>query len=57
MHYKIIDKLKKVGATSMAKAVTVEEAELSFQEQNWLNYFAGAFLGAIKKTEDQRYYV
>ncbi len=41
----------------MAKAVTVEEAELSFQEQNWLNYFAGAFLGTIKKTENQRYYI
>jgi len=27
------------------------------QEQAWLNFFAGAFLGKIKKTEDHRYYV
>jgi len=35
----------------------IEEAELDLQEQQWLNYFAGAFLGEIKKTEDKRYYV
>lgn len=57
MHHRIITKIKKAGATSRDKAVTIEEAELDFQEQNWLNYFAGTFLGKIKKTEDERYYV
>ncbi|MFB0523852.1 MAG: hypothetical protein ACETV1_08890, partial [Candidatus Bathyarchaeia archaeon] len=23
----------------------------------WLNYFAGSFLGTIKKTKDNRYYI
>ena len=57
MRYKIISKLKKARATSKEKAVTVEKAELGLQEQKWLNYFAGAFLGRIKKTEDKRYYI
>jgi hypothetical protein len=37
--------------------VTIGEAELDFQEQMWLDYFAGVFLGRIKKTENQRYYI
>jgi len=57
MHYRIISKIEKAGATSIEKAVTIEEAGLNVQEQQWLNYFAGAFLGKIKKTEDKRYYV
>jgi len=57
MHCRIVSKLEKAGATSMEKAVTVEEAGLDFQEQNWLEYFAGVFLEIIKKTEDQRYYI
>ncbi len=57
MRYKIIFKIEKAGATSKEKAVTVEEAELGFQEQKWLSYFAGTFLGRIKKTEDKRYYI
>jgi len=57
MRYKISLKLKNVGATSKEKAVTIEEAELNLQEQQWLPYFAGAFLGEIKKTKDKRYYV
>jgi len=57
MHYRIISKIEKAGATSIEKAVTTEEAGLNMQEQQWLNYFAGAFLGKIKKTEDKRYYV
>jgi hypothetical protein len=57
MRYKIISKLKKAKATSKEKAVTVEEAELGLQEQKWLDYFAGAFLGKIKKTEDKRFYI
>jgi len=57
MHYRIVSKIEKVGATSIEKAVTVEEAGLDVQEQQWLSYFAGAFLGKIKKTKDQRYYI
>ena len=45
------------GATIKEKAVTIEEAELDLQEQQWLGYFAGAFLGEVKKTEDKRYFV
>jgi hypothetical protein len=57
MHQKIIHKFEKVGATSIEKAVTFEEADLDLQEQYWLSYFAGIFLGRIKKTEDHRYYL
>jgi len=57
MHYRIISKIEKAGATSIEKAVTIEEAGLDMQEKQWLNYFAGTFLDRIKKTEDKRYYV
>jgi len=57
MKQRIIHKLEKAGATSKEKAVTVEEAKLNLLEQYWLNYFAGSFLGSIKKTRDHRYYL
>ena len=57
MQYRIIHKFEKAGATSKEKAVTVEEADLDLQEQQWLNYFTGVFLGGIRKTKDKRYYV
>ena len=57
MHYKILNKLRKAGAVSEDSAVTIGEADLDYQEQMWLDYFAGVFLGKIKKTEDRRYYV
>jgi hypothetical protein len=57
MHYKILHKLRKAGAISKDSAVTSGEAELDRQEQMWLDYFAGAFLGRIKKTQDHRYYI
>ena len=57
MHYRIISRLKDVGATSKEEAVTAAEAGLDVQEQQLLKYFAGAFLGRIKKTKDRRYYV
>jgi len=57
MLYRISSKIEKAGATSIAKAVTIEEAGLDVQEQQWLSYFAGVFLGKIKKTKDQRYYI
>ena len=54
---KLVRKFEKAGATSKEKAVTFEEAKLDMSEEYWLGYFAGAFLGKIKKTEDQRYYI
>jgi len=57
MRQRIVSKLKKAGATSIQKAVTIEEAKLDLQEQLWLDYFAGVFLGKVKKTKDQRYHV
>ena len=57
MHQKIIHKFRKVGATSEERAVTFQEADLNLQEQYWLDYFAGVFLGRIKKTGDNRYYI
>jgi len=53
----LIRKFKQAGATSEEKAVTFEEANLDLSEQYWLPYFAGTFLGRIKKTRDQRYYL
>jgi len=57
MHQRIIHKFEKAGATSKERAVTFEEADLDLPEQYWLSYFAGIFLGRIKKTEDHRYYI
>ena len=54
---RLVRKFEKAGATSMEKAVTFEEANLDVQEQRWLDYFAGSFLGSIKKTKDHRYYI
>jgi hypothetical protein len=54
---KLIRKLEKAGATSFEKAVSFEEANLNQQEQCWLNYFAGSFLGNIKKTKNHLYYI
>ena len=57
MHYKILHKLRKAGAVTKDSAVTIGEAELNREEQMWLDYFAGSFLGRIKKTQDHRYYI
>jgi hypothetical protein len=57
MQQRIIHKFGKAGANSQEKAVTIEEADLNVPEQYWLNYFAGTFLGRIKKTDDHRYYI
>ena len=54
---RLMRKFEKAGATSEQKAVTFVEAKLDLQEQYWLDYFAGAFLGKIKKTRDKRYYL
>jgi hypothetical protein len=57
VHQRLIHKFRKAGATSEEKAVTYDEANLDLQEQYWLPYFAGTFLGKIKRTKDHRYYV
>jgi len=57
MRQRLIRKFKQAGASSEEKAVTFIEADLDFQEQCWLEYFAGSFLGSIKKTKDHRYYL
>ena len=53
----IIAKLITIDATSREKAVTMQEALLDKQEQNWLNYIAGGLFSKVKKTEDKRYYI
>lgn len=57
MEQKLVRKLEKAGATSIEKAVTFMDAKLDYQEQHWLEYFAGAFLGRIKKTRNHMYYL
>jgi hypothetical protein len=57
MKQRIVRKFEKAGAVSMEKAVTIEEAKLDEQEQYWLDYFAGSFLGQIKKTKQHLYYI
>jgi len=57
MEYRLVRKFEKAGATSKERAVTFEEAKLNIEEQYWLDYFAGVFLGKIKKTENHLYYI
>ena len=57
MQNRLVRKFEKVGALSEETAVTFTEAKLDLQEQYWLHYFAGSFLGSIKKTRDHRYYL
>ena len=57
MQHKIIRKFEKIGATSEEKAVTFKGAKLNEQEEYWLDYFAGVFLGKIKKTKNHLYYI
>ena len=57
MKSRLVRKFEKAQAVSEETAVTFEEANLDVQEQYWLDYFAGSFLGSIKKTKDHRYYI
>jgi len=57
MQYRISAKLEAAGATSIDKAVTIEEADFNVQELNWLNYVAGGLVSEVKKTRDRRYYI
>jgi len=57
MEHKLIRKLEKAGAISFETALSEEDAKLDEHEKFWLGYFAGIFLGKIKKTEDHLYYI
>ena len=57
MEHRLVRKIEKAGATSKERAVSFEEAKLDIKEQYWLEYFAGVFLGKIKKTENHLYYI
>ena len=57
MQHKITRKLEKAGAICIEKAITSEDAKLNEQEEYWLGYFAGVFLGKIKKTKSHLYYI
>ena len=57
MEYSIRDKLRSVGATSIDKAVAIEQVDLDMQELNWIDYVAGGLFASVKKTRNKRYYV
>jgi len=57
MEHRIVRKFKKAGATSFESAISEEGANLDSHEQFWLEYFAGIFLGKIKKTKNHLYYI
>ena len=51
----IKDKLAAAGATSEAKAVTIEEADFDMQEVNWIGYVAGGLFATVKKKGNKYY--
>lgn len=53
----IRSKLVTMGATSIEKAATSQQANFSLKEENWIDYIAGGMFAQIKKTKDRRYYV
>ena len=55
--WSIEEKLAKVKALTLEKAVTADEAGLSFSESNWLLYLAGGMTSNIRKTAGGRYYL
>ena len=57
MQQRLVRKFEKAGAISLDKAITLQEAKLDEQEKCWLDYFAGSFLGKIKKTKNHQYYI
>ena len=56
MEQSIRHKLLLAGATSIEKAVALEDADFDMQEQNWLDYVAGGLFFCVKKTKNKRYY-
>ena len=57
MEYSIGNKLRSAGATSIDKAVAIEEVDFDMQELNWIDYVAGGLFASVKKTRNKRYYV
>ena len=57
MEYRIGHKLRSMGATSIDKAVLIEEVNLDMQELNWIDYVAGGLFASVKKTRSNRYYI
>ena len=57
MQYKIVSKLEIAGATSEERAVTIEKADFTPEEQQWLTYVTGGFFSRVRKTRDRRYYI
>ena len=57
MEYRIIFKLEIAGATSEERAVTIEKADFTPEEQQWLTYVTGGFFSRVRKTRDRRYYI
>ena len=53
----IRSKLVAMGATSIEKAATSQQAKFSIKEVNWIDYIAGGMFAAVKKTRDRRFYV
>ncbi len=56
MEQSIKAKLVSIGATSAVKAVTIQEAGLDMQEENWIGYVAGGLFSIVKK-KGNKYYV
>jgi hypothetical protein len=53
--FTILAKLDKAGALSKETAVTLDKANLNWQEREWLVYLVGG-MERIQKTEDGLYY-
>ena len=53
----IRSKLVDMGATSIEKAATTQQAHFSMKEENWIDYIAGGMFAAVKRTKDGRFYV
>jgi hypothetical protein len=57
MQYRIVSKLEIAGANSEEEAVTIEKADFTPEEQQWLIYVVGGFNSKVKRTKDKRYYI
>jgi predicted transcriptional regulator YheO len=56
MQQRIVSKLRRAGAISIEKAVTIQEASLDISEESWVHYFIGDYLGRIRRNGNDRYY-
>lgn len=52
----IRSKLVAMGATSIDKAATSQQAKFTIKEENWISYIAGGMFAEVKKTRDGRFY-